>query len=99
LFLVPALSRLSGLPAAPPLTVTALLGAAVPANDHRADHLRSAMATDSAGRLIVTPFNVQDSAMLRRLALADALVLRAPHAPALPEGAEVIVIRLDSLGL
>jgi molybdopterin molybdotransferase len=42
---------------------------------------------------------VQDSAMLRRLALADALVLRPPQAPALPEGAEVGIIRLDSLGL
>ena len=37
--------------------------------------------------------------MLRRLARADALILRPPHAPALPEGAEVPVIRLDSLGL
>ena len=48
---------------------------------------------------MATPFPVQDSAMLRRLALADALILRAPSAPALPEGAEVTVIRLDSLGL
>jgi molybdopterin molybdotransferase len=37
--------------------------------------------------------------MLRRLALADALVLRAPLAPALEAGAEVSIIRLDSLGL
>ncbi len=37
--------------------------------------------------------------MLRRLAQADALILRAPHAPALPEGATVEVIRLDSLGI
>jgi molybdopterin molybdotransferase len=48
---------------------------------------------------VVTPFPVQDSGMLRRLACADALVLRAPNAPALPEGAEVGIIRLDSLGL
>jgi molybdopterin molybdotransferase len=99
LFLVPALSRLSGLPAAPPPITTALLAIPVGANDHRADHLRSTVATDAAGRLLVTPFPVQDSAMLRRLALADALILRPPHAPALPEGAEVPVIRLDSLGL
>jgi len=49
--------------------------------------------------LVATPFPVQDSAMLRRLALADALILRAPHAPALPAGAEVPIIRLDSLGI
>ncbi len=99
LFLLPALARLSGLPAAPPPVSTAILGVAVKQNDHRADHLRATVTTDSAGRVVVTPFPVQDSAMLRRLAHADALVLRAPNAPALPEGAEVGVIRLDSLGL
>ena len=99
LFLLPALARLSGLPAAPPPVSTAILGAALKPNDHRADHLRATVSTDSMGRIVVTPFPVQDSAMLRRLANADALVLRAPHAPALPEGAEVGIIRLDSLGL
>ena len=99
LFLVPALARLSGLPAAPPPTTTALLGAAVKANDHRADHLRAAVSVNSQGKLVVTPFSVQDSAMLRRLAMADALVLRESHAPALDAGAEVRIIRLDSLGL
>ena len=99
LFLLPALSRLSGLPAAPPPTVQAIAGAPLRANDHRADHLRSTVTTDSQGRIVATPFTVQDSAMLRRLAHADALILRAPNAPALPEGSEVTVIRLDSLGI
>ncbi len=99
LFLLPALARLSGLPAAPPPLSTARLGVAVKANDRRADHLRASVHTDEAGRLVAVPFAVQDSAMLRRLADADALILRAPHAPALPEGAEVGIIRLDSLGL
>jgi len=99
LFLLPALARLSGLPAAPPPTTTGILGVAVTQNDRRADHLRSTVETDEQGRLIVTPFAVQDSAMLRRLAQADALVLRPPHAPALPAGAEVPLIRLDSLGI
>jgi molybdopterin molybdotransferase len=99
LFLLPALSRLCGLPAAPPPVTKAILGAAVRANDKRADHLRATVETDAAGRIVVTPFPVQDSAMLRRLALADALILREPHAPALSEGAEVGVVRLDSLGL
>jgi molybdopterin molybdotransferase len=99
LFLVPALARLSGLPSAPPPTTTGILGVAVKPNDRRADHLRSTIETRADGRLVVTPFAVQDSAMLRRLALADALVLRPPHAPALPAGAEVPIIRLDSLGI
>ena len=99
LFLVPALARLSGLPAAPPPPTTALLGAPVRQNDQRADHLRATVGTDAQGRLVVTPFPVQDSAMLRRLATADALILRPSHAPALPTGAEVPIVRLDSLGL
>lgn len=99
LFLLPALARLSGLPGAPPPVTRALAGSALKENDRRADHLRATLATDAEGRLIVTPFPVQDSAMLRRLALADALILRPPHAPSLPEGAEVPIVRLDSLGL
>jgi molybdopterin molybdotransferase len=99
LFLLPALSRLAGLPTARPPTMLAIAGAALRANDHRADHLRATVSTDSQGRIVVTPFPVQDSAMLRRLALADALILRAPNAPAVPEGTEVSAIRLDSLGI
>jgi molybdopterin molybdotransferase len=99
LFLLPGLALMEGLPAGPPPTVAAVLGTAVKENDRRADHLRSTVSTDDLGRVIVTPFPVQDSAMLRRLALADALVLRAPFAPALPAGAEVSVIRLDTMGI
>ena len=99
LFLLPALAVLSGLPGAAPPTETAVLGTAVAANDARADHLRAELATDAGGRLVATPFEVQDSALLRRLARADGLVLRAPHAPALAAGATVEVIRLDRLGV
>jgi molybdopterin molybdotransferase len=99
LFLLPALSRLTGLPAGPPPTIQAFAGAALRANDHRADHLRATVTADAQGRVVVTPFPVQDSAMLRRLAHADALILRAPNAPAVAEGAEVTAIRLDSLGI
>jgi molybdopterin molybdotransferase len=99
LFVLPGLALMEGLPAGPPPTVAAILGTAVKENDRRADHLRSTVSTDDLGRVVVTPFPVQDSAMLRRLALADALVLRAPFAPALPAGAEVSVIRLDTMGI
>ena len=99
LFLLPALSRLSGLPSAPPPVSQAIAGAALRANDHRADHLRATVAMDKQGRIVATPFPVQDLALLRRLAFADALILRPPHAPALAEGGEVPVIRLDLLGI
>jgi molybdopterin molybdotransferase len=99
LFLLPALERLSGLPGDPPPTVQARLGAALAANDHRADHLRATLERQPDGTLLVTAFPRQDSGMLRLLTRADALILRPPHAPALPEGSPVPIIRLDSLGL
>ena len=99
LFLLPSLDVLGGLPAAAPRTERAVLGTPLAANDKRADHLRATLATEAGGLLTATPFPRQDSGMLSLLARADALILRAPYAPALPEGAEVEVIRLDTLGL
>jgi molybdopterin molybdotransferase len=99
LFLLPALGKLTGGAGDPPPTIQATLGAPVKANDQRADHLRATMTFDAEGSAVVTPFGAQDSSMLRRFALADALVLRAPHAPALPAGAPVRAIRLDAIGV
>ena len=99
LFLLPSLDVLGGLSAAAPRTERAVLGAGVPQNDARADHLRATLAVVGSGLLVATPFSRQDSGMLSLLARADALILRAPHAPALAEGDEVEVIRLATLGL
>ena len=98
-FLAPALAVLSGEPAAAPPTILVRTGAALPANDRRFDHLRASLAEDAEGRMVATPFPVQDSSMLKTLARAEALILRAPHAPALPEGAEVRAIPLGRLGI
>ncbi|MCX7379331.1 MAG: molybdopterin molybdotransferase MoeA [Alphaproteobacteria bacterium] len=99
LFVVPALQKLSGLPAAAPPTVMARLGAPLAANDKRADHLRATLSTAPDGMLVATAFPRQDSSILRLMAQADALILRAAHAPAAEAGAMVPVIRLDALGL
>ena len=99
LFLLPALDVLCGLPAAAPRTERAVLGAALQPNDHRADHLRGTLSPRPDGSLVVTAFPRQDSGLLRLLAGADALILRAPNAAAAPAGAEVEVIRLDARGL
>jgi molybdopterin molybdotransferase len=99
LFLLPAMARLSGLDGDLLVTDTAILGASVRANDHRADHLRATLSRDSAGRLVATPFARQDSALLRVLASAGALVLRPPFAVAAEAGTNVDIIRLDTLGL
>jgi molybdopterin molybdotransferase len=85
-FLVPAIATLLGLPAADPPTTTVRLAVPLPANDHRADHLRATLDRAPDGTWLATPFPAQDSGMLARLAWADCLVLRAPHAPALAAG-------------
>jgi molybdopterin molybdotransferase len=98
-FLIPAIARLSGLPGAPPPTRRVVAGVALARNDRRADHLRASLSVDAEGRQVATPAAVQDSSMLATLARADALVLRAPFAPALPAGAEVEAIVLAELGV
>lgn len=98
MFLLPALDRLVGLPGAGPVTTRAILGTPLGPNDHRADHLRATLMENEDGTLVATPFARQDSGMLRLLAEADALLLREPHAQAIPAGASVRVIRLDRLG-
>lgn len=99
LFLRPAIELLCGLPGDAPPAEMARITVPLKANDHRADHLRAALARDAAGGWLATPFPVQDSAMLRRLAEADALILREPGAPAVDAGALVPVIRLAVCGL
>jgi molybdopterin molybdotransferase len=75
------------------------LGAPLKANDHRADHLRARVAIAGDGSVTATAFTRQDSGMLRLLVDADALILRAPNAPALEAGAAVSIIRLDMFGI
>ena len=94
LFLHPLLDVLAGRPPGAPKREKARLGAAVKQNDSRADHLRATVEDD-----VVTPFVRQDSGMLTLLQRANALILRAPHAPALPTGAEVEFLKLDTLWL
>jgi molybdopterin molybdotransferase len=95
LFLRPAIERLSGLSGEALPLETARLGAPMKANDQREDYVRATLTRDDDG-WIATPFSVQDSGMLRTLALADALILRKPQAPKLDAGANVPILRLDA---
>lgn len=95
-FLLPAIAVMSGLPAAPTPSAPAILGTAMAENDKREDYVRATLCAD--GR-VVTPFPKQDSSMLKTLARADALVIRAPFAAPIAAGAEVEVIRLAPLGI
>jgi molybdopterin molybdotransferase len=92
LFLKPALDRLGGVSAVPEATPTARLGVALPKNDRRQDYQRSRLARAADGAVEVFPFEVQDSSMMRLLAAADCLVIRPPHAPAIPAGTAVPII-------
>jgi len=92
LFLKPALERLSGLPDDGEPQTTARLGIALKQNDRRQDYLRARLQRGPGGALEVVPFEVQDSSMMRPLAASDCLVMRPPHAPALPAGSEVPII-------
>jgi molybdopterin molybdotransferase len=93
LFLTPLLRRLAGRTDILPDEEDAVLGAALAANDLRQDYLRATLA-ERDGLVVATPLPVQDSSMIRVLAESDALVIRAPHAPAVPEGAPCRIIRL-----
>ncbi len=99
LFVTAAIERLSGLPGhAPPIEAMAL-AAPLPANDHRHDHLRARFAALPDGTSGIAAFDRQDSSLMRRMAAADGLILRAPHAPACPMGTMVEVIRFDRIGI
>jgi molybdopterin molybdotransferase len=98
LFLRPAIAALLGLPETTPPVTSAVLGAALPANDHRADHLRAQVKVEN-GQRVATAFRRQDSGQLRLLAESDALILRAPHAPAAEPGEMVEILLLEPLGV
>lgn len=93
-FLLPAIAVLAGRPAAATPTEAAVAGADLAPNDQREDYLRCRLEGE-----VATPFPRQDSSMLKTLAQADALLIRAPHAPGLPAGSAVRVIRLSALGV
>ena len=94
LFLVPLLRHLQGLPAEN-ATLMARLGAPLKANDDRTDFLRATLSPGPDGEPVATPFPRQDSAMMSRLAQADALIAREPRATAAAAGERVTVIPLS----
>ena len=94
LFLVPLIRALSGCAAVHHVAEAAVLGRDVGANDLREDYLRARLAVRTDGALIATPVDHQDSSLLGNLAAAQALVIRAPFAPAASAGAACAVLRL-----
>jgi molybdopterin molybdotransferase len=93
---VPLIRALSGRKVIHHRRESALLGRDLGANDVREDYLRARLEKRSDGTLIVTPVNHQDSSLLANLAAAQALVIRAPFAPAAKAGASCEILRLPN---
>ena len=94
LFVVPLIRALSGRKVIHHGRESALLGRDAGANDQREDYLRARLEERADGTLIATPVNHQDSSLLANLAAAQALVIRAPFAPAAKAGSPCEILRL-----
>ncbi len=63
-----------------------MLGRDIGANDQREDYLRARLEKRDDGTLVAIPVDKQDSSLLANLAAAQALLIRAPFAPAARAG-------------
>src|ERR1700730_2435831 len=94
-FLVPLLRALCGDPeAGRDAAEPAILGKALRGNDGRQDYLRATLRPIERGLPVATPFEIQDSSLLRLLAQAQCLVIREPHAEPAAAGDLCRIIRL-----
>jgi molybdopterin molybdotransferase len=100
IFVKPAFAVMEGRPVEDD-TERAILGADLKANDLRQDYLRARLHRNAEGRLVATPMERQDSAMMAFLALADGLVIRPPHAPPAKAGdiVKILPFRRDLQGI
>lgn len=92
LFLVPLLAKLGGRTHRPDMREARLL-TPLRANDEREDYVRARVTKGKDG-LEVSAFGKQDSSMLKVLASANGLIVRAAHAVALQVGDTCPVLML-----
>ena len=96
LFVVPAVRALLGDPrAGADRSEPATLGRAMPANDGRQDYMRARLETAPDRVPVAHAETRQDSSMLSVLGASEALLIRAPHAPAAEAGEPCRILRLD----
>jgi molybdopterin molybdotransferase len=95
LFVRTAIAALLGTETTTPL-ISAKLTHSLPENDKRQDYMRAQLIL-RGGEYWADVFQIQDSSMLATLASANALVVRAPNAPAIEGGERVDVLPLDGL--
>ena len=94
-FLVPLIRRLLGLESEDDAGLPAVLARDVEANGPRQHYMRAKLTPRAGALPTVATVASQDSSLLKVLAEADCLLVRAPNAPALPAGSEVTVLPLD----
>jgi molybdopterin molybdotransferase len=94
IFLVPLIHRLLGCTDSPAAVGRAVLTRGLDANGPRQHYMLATLEPDSADRPRVTALPSQDSARLSGFIAANALIVRAPHAPASPAGDTVAVLPL-----
>jgi molybdopterin molybdotransferase len=98
LFLRPLLRALMGATdAGADPTRPARLAADMGANGDRQDYARCALTRDADGRLLATPARLQDSSIVKVVALADGLIVRPIGAPPARAGDACRVIVFDEL--
>jgi molybdopterin molybdotransferase len=97
LFLVPLIRALLGRSEIGHTLERARLGQELPQNDWREDYVRAHLAFDGDGNAVATPFERQDSSMLRVLADANCLIVRPAEDPARAPGDLCRILRLGAL--
>ena len=93
-FLVPMLSRMLGIKDDQRL-IEAVLAEDLEENGPREHYMRAVSELSPDGNRLVRPLPRQDSSLMADFARADCLIVRAPHAPALPRGNHVPILPLD----
>nr|WP_314095247.1 gephyrin-like molybdotransferase Glp [uncultured Shinella sp.] len=98
LFLEPLVRCLAHLPAKDRIH-KAFTAVPVKENDHRQDYVRARITRGPDGDLRVTPFDKQDSSMMRIFAASEGLLIRPPNAPAVEAGTacDVLLVRQPTL--
>ncbi|WP_421592463.1 gephyrin-like molybdotransferase Glp [Shinella sp. M27] len=98
LFLEPLTRRLARLPANDRV-YKAVTAVPIKENDHRQDYVRARITRGPDGELRVTPFDKQDSSMMRIFAESEGLLIRPPNAPAIEAGSpcDVLLVRQPTL--
>ncbi len=94
LFLKPLILAQLGRPAEPVLQ-PAVLGVDQPANGPREHWMRALLSRDAEGRMVIDPFEEQDSSMVGVFSRAQALLVRKAGAKPALKGERVWFLQLD----